>query len=162
MTSKTTDKPVKKTVKTQKNLLHQQQPVEPVTINTWSSDEPPMPDYFSKDAMKEWMYIVKSLKAKGELQMVDKAQLAIYCTTYANYVEAERKVILFGGQSFEETDSEGNARLISNPWTAVRDKQAGQLRQIAAELGFNPLARAKIKTGAPEKGPKSGAANYFN
>lgn len=162
MPVKDPNSPVKKTVKTQQNLAHQQKATEPVVNETWSSDEPEMPLYFGREAMKEWKYIIKALKAKGELQMIDRALLAIYCTTYANYVEAETELKKDNGQQWEEVDDEGNRKLVTNPWTAIRDKHAGQLRQIAAELGFNPLARAKIKTGAPEKGAKSAAANYFN
>lgn len=163
MPAKPSDSPHKKTVKTQKDLLHQQKAAEPVVSETWSSDEPEMPLYFGREAMKEWKYIVKALKAKGELQMVDRALLAIYCTTYGNYVEAEQALLKDGGQQWEEVDLDDNRKLVTNPWTAIRDKHAGQLRQIAAELGFNPLARAKIKSGAPDnKGPKSAAANYFN
>lgn len=163
MPAKPPESPHKKTVKTQQNLPHQQKTAESTTTETWSSDEPDMPLYFGREAMKEWKYIVKALKAKGELQMVDRALLAIYCTTYANYVEAEENLLKDGGQQWEETDEKtGDRKLITNPWTAIRDKHAGQLRQISGELGFNPMARAKIKSGTPEKGAKSAAANYFN
>lgn len=157
--------PSKKTVKTQKNLVFPAQAaaVEPNVAKVWSSDEPEMPLYFGKDAMKEWARIIAALKAKGELEMVDRALLEIYCTTYANYVEAETELKKDGGQQWVEMDDEDNRKLVTNPWTAIRDKHAGQLRQLAAELGFNPMARAKIKTGAPDnRGPKSAAANYFN
>lgn len=162
MPTKIPGSPVKPTVKTQKNLPHQQKTTEPATNKTWSSDEPEMPLYFGREAIKEWKYIIKALKAKGELHLVDRALLAIYCTTYANYVEAESELLKDGGGQWEDTDKNGDRKLVSNPWAAIRDKHAGQLRQITNELGFNPMARAKIKTGAPEKGPKSAAANYFN
>lgn len=164
MPVKTPGSPPKKTVKTQKDLVFpvQAKAVEPTANKVWSSDEPEMPLYFGKEEIKEWKRIIAALKAKGELEMVDRALLEIYCTTYGNYVEAETALKKDGGQQWEEIDDDDNRKLVTNPWTAIRDKHAGQLRQLAAELGFNPLARSKIKKGRKERGPESAASNYFN
>ncbi len=78
------------------------------------------------------------------LEAVDRAALAVYCTAYARWVQAERAIagmakrdMLTGGLMIKT--SNGNA--IQNPLVGTANTTASDMVRYAAEFGVTPSAR---------------------
>jgi P27 family predicted phage terminase small subunit len=76
------------------------------------------------------------------LTRLDESILAVYCTTHARWLEAER---LLECEALTARGSNNN--VIVNPLTKIAQQSARDLCRHAAELGLSPSARARMRAG---------------
>jgi P27 family predicted phage terminase small subunit len=104
---------------------------------------PDCPPELGPVARAEWHRIMPELAALNLITHLDRAQLAIYCVAYAQWIEAAEFIQKFG--SMVKTPS---GFPVQSPYVAILNRQADTMIRIASEFGFTPASRAKL---IPEK-----------
>ncbi len=89
---------------------------------------PPVPEWLSPDAKKEWRRIMPLLVERRILTDADMGSVENYVISIARVREIERLI-----------QSEG----LSAPLFRMQDKAAATARQLAAELGLTPVSRSR-------------------
>ncbi|MBB5915291.1 P27 family predicted phage terminase small subunit [Nocardia transvalensis] len=108
---------------------------------------PNPPTWLSREARAEWRRIVPGLARLDLLKEEDRALLAVYCETWARFVQATRDVQYNGFTIVNRTlrkdgtESEWTAK---NPAVTVAENAAAQLRGLAQEFGLTPSAESKL------------------
>lgn len=110
-------------------------------------DLPECPSHLSAEAKAEWQRICAELGAVGLLKRTDRSALAVYCASWAQWVEAEGKLANQG--RVLETD---RGYRYANPWVGIANKALDNVRQFAIHFGLTPAARGRI--ALPEKPPE--------
>ena len=107
---------------------------------------PTCPDWLGPEAKAEWRRQVQALEAAGVLALVDRALLAAYCDAWGEFREL-----------VERLDLDRDA------WRTRSQKNlaAERLLKLAAQFGFAPAARARIKAPGTEEQSSGGKARYF-
>lgn len=95
---------------------------------------PTCPGFLKGEAKREWDRQTKALLAAGVLTLVDRAVLAAWCATWQKYVEQQDN-------------------------TVECRKLVDSLVKLARELGFSPVARARVTTARQE--PEADALDVF-
>lgn len=102
---------------------------------------PTCPAHLKGEARKEWNRISKLLVELGILAEVDRAALAMYCTQWGRYVEAETK-LADSSTWVEETD---NGYKYQTVWLQISATAMKQMTRMLAEFGLSPSTRSRIK-----------------
>ena len=111
---------------------------------------PKCPAHLQGEARKEWNRISKLLVELGILAEVDRAALAMYCTQWGRYVEAETK-LADSSRWVEETD---NGYKYQTVWLQISATAMKQMTRMLAEFGLSPSTRSRIKVeGQKEESP---------
>ena len=107
-------------------------------------NKPPVPPrHLNGVAREEWQRIVDELHQLGLLTTVDLNVFAVYCQTYARWVDAELQIARPDGtMQLTLTTDKGNE--IYNPAVAVAMQAARDLVKYAVEFGFTPSSRSRI------------------
>lgn len=100
---------------------------------------PDCPETLNDLARAEWDRITVELVKAGMLTNLDRAALALYCQTWAIWIEAEERVKTKGRVFVSKS---GHPLL--NPWHSIATKAFGDLKAIASEFGLTPSARSRI------------------
>ena len=124
---------------------------------------PDVPSHLSDEAKVEWGRVCHEAYALGILTRLDRAGLAAYCQAYGRWVQAERALAAMAerdpvtrGLMIKTTN--GNA--IQNPLVGTANKAMQDMVRYAAEFGFTPAARARVKADAIAQDDDPAAA-YF-
>jgi P27 family predicted phage terminase small subunit len=106
------------------------------------------------DARAEWDRVAGDLVRAGLITVADAAALAVYCTAYGRWVQAERVLAkaaendpVFEGLLIKTP----SGAVIQNPALGARNKAASDLLKAAAELGMTPSARSRVQAEAPDE-----------
>lgn len=106
---------------------------------------PRCPAHLTGEARKEWARITAELHEYNMISAVDRGELAMLCTAWARYVEAEEmiaKAAAAGGSGlFVKTP---NGFPIQSPWLAVSNSAMSAYKSFAADFGLSPFARTRI------------------
>ena len=105
---------------------------------------PRCPAHLCKDAREHWAATVAVL-APNVLTVADADALALYCTAYARWVEAERHLAEEG-----VVVKSPNNYPIQNPYLAVSNKAHEQIEKMGARFGLNPADRNRLHGVAPK------------
>lgn len=89
--------------------------------------------------------MAKQLAAGRIITKLDQDALAMYCTAYVRWMEAN-KMISEQGYLTESP----NGYLMPSPWLAISNKCFDQMRAIMVEFGMTPSSRTKVKA-LPDK-----------
>ncbi len=100
---------------------------------------PRQPAWLSAAAKTEWKRIVGELDEMEILAKVDQTTLAVYCETYAEYLEA-RKLVQKHGMT---TVTEGGTEM-QHPAVGIMHRARADLKRYAALFGLSPADRAGI------------------
>lgn len=146
--------------------------------------KPKLPKWLTAEGKAEWNRQVKLLEKAGLIAELDRAALAVYCDTWADYVrcvwligEAEAELaqaIKDARVEVEPDDKEGRKekreaarhaqQLEKRIWRlgVAKGKAAQNVVRLGDRFGFSPVARARVKvsTQAREKG-KGGKGRFF-
>lgn len=118
--------------------------------------EPDCPDWLSEEAKAEWGRIVPTLVGLVGVHKIDRALLASYCETWADY---HRAVIELReeGDTYECTTENGTIIRL-HPLVQVRNASRDGLAKLGSKLGLSPSARTGLNIGKPpdeeDKGKK--------
>jgi P27 family predicted phage terminase small subunit len=104
------------------------------------------PDMLSDVARQEWQRLAPELLRLGLLTVVDLGLLAMWCSSWATFCEAERQL----SEGPLCTDRNGLVR--RSPWIIVRRDAVETMLKVADRMGFSPSARVALAT---HSGPKS-------
>lgn len=101
---------------------------------------PTCPQHLKEKARAEWKRVAPTLERLGVLTNLDRAVLAAYCTSYADYVEAVEH--LERGKVIIKSPDGGQYQ---NPWVAVKRRATEQMLKCAGELGLTPSSRGRVQ-----------------
>ena len=100
---------------------------------------PKCPAWLSVEAKREWKRICPFLEKAGLLTQVDRAALAGYCQSYANWQNAE-KHIAEEGSTFETP----NGYQQQTPWVSIAQTNLKNMLKFCTEFGLTPSSRSRI------------------
>jgi P27 family predicted phage terminase small subunit len=129
---------------------------------------PECPPWLPETARAEWERCAGHLERMGVLSAVDGITLAVLCEALAEFVYAV-DVIENGelGSDGNRTDkgrttigSTGN--LVTSPWVKIKNEAAARVMQVAAQFGFTPAARARLRAEGKEPAKDQGKGRFFN
>jgi len=110
------------------------------TEPTPATATPEPPEHLTPAALEEWNRITPELEALGLLAVIDLAALSVYCTAWARWTEAERKIRETGGEVVKSP----SGYPILSPWLSVSRAAARQLEAFIKEFGLSPSARTRV------------------
>lgn len=108
-------------------------------------EAPQAPEWLEGEALAEWERIVPCLEELDLLKPADMAVLAVYCVTWARFVDAVAEYKRHG-LTLVNPDS---GRVGKNPAVAIAEVAASQLRVYASEFGLTPASERNL--GIPPK-----------
>lgn len=114
-------------------------------------DEPP-PEWLSDDQKEGWRYAMKNAPA-GMLSALDRSILVAWVVAEERHADAAQHVSRLGSL----VKGKGGVPY-QNPYLSIMNKQAQIMMRAAAELGFTPSSRSRVKV-TPPKG--AGRGNPF-
>jgi len=126
---------------------------------------PACPEFLTPAAKLEWKRIIKDLVELGVVTKIDRAELAVYCTAWADWKAARKKIKALNDFGFVENTPSGYKQI--SAWMQVANRAEERMRTAGASFGMNPSARSRLKAGPPPQGdlfsndPKDKAAQYF-
>jgi P27 family predicted phage terminase small subunit len=109
-----------------------------------ASEIPVCPPHLKGVARTEWTRITKELHALGILSLVDRAALVAYCTAWADYVQACKKVEKEGAVAISDKGG-----MYQNPWVGIKNSSMDRLVRISSEFGMTPASRTRVKVDKP-------------
>lgn len=126
----------------------------PINLDTFSPTAaiPRCPAVLKGEARKEWRRITRELHQYSMIAEVDRGLLAMLCTAWGRFVEAELII--------EKTTVKGRSGLfvitpngfpVQSPWVAVSNKATETYKSLCAEFGLSPSARTRV---APQTTPQ--------
>jgi P27 family predicted phage terminase small subunit len=116
---------------------------------------PTAPRHLSPAAKKVWKRIAPQLAAARVLADVDTNALALYCTSYARWLEAET-ALQTDGLTVET--KHGPA---PHPMLRISRLAWDQVVKLSGEFGITPSARTRLKIDPGDAGEKSLAEQLF-
>ena len=99
------------------------------------------PDHLNDDATEHWDEVIAALSIDHELTKADRDILAIYCDYYARWRKARCNIESAG--LLIQIKGESNPR--PNPYIAIADQCAREMRNLLSELGMTPASRRRLR-----------------
>jgi P27 family predicted phage terminase small subunit len=107
---------------------------------------PATPRHLKGEARKEWRRVTEELNRYGMISNVDRGALAMLCTLWARYVQAEEmidKAAAAAPGSYGLFIKSPNNFPVQSPWLAVSNRAIEQYKAFCAEFGLTPAARVR-------------------
>jgi P27 family predicted phage terminase small subunit len=115
----------------------------------------PPPSHLPPEGKAEWKRLMKE-SPKNVLTHADLGSLAVYCRTFADWLEAIRQMDATGGQVVLV-----NAVPQRSPWHLVSTRLADQLGKLASELALLPASRARLRLPIGEQNDEADELALF-
>lgn len=106
---------------------------------------PDPPKGLCRVAKAKWKEMISDLKRNGVLSTDTREMLVAYCTTFAKWMEAKKKVEETG-LAIESYDKLGYLVISRNPYVSEMHKFREQLNKLLPEFGLTPASRQKLKS----------------
>ena len=104
-----------------------------------------MPEHLGEVAARRWGELLPMLQATRVMTRADVEALARYCDTYEWWL-AVRAKLKKEGDTYPILNDGGEIKYIAQrPEVSIAHKLATQLRQLEADFGLCPAARASLK-----------------
>jgi P27 family predicted phage terminase small subunit len=100
---------------------------------------PKPPDHLSDEGRACWKKLVRVLKDTGLIARVDADALALYCTAYERWLNAEAGLRKHG--MLVKTP---NGYPIPSPLLTIANKAMAQMTQLLGEFGMTPASRSRL------------------
>src|SRR4051812_29542515 len=97
------------------------------------------PPELGEVARQEWERVAPHLVAAGRLTPLDRSPLAVYCASYALWLEA-----IMALQSYGTMMKSPNGYPIQSPYVSIATKHAEIMSRTASEFGFTPASRRRL------------------
>src|SRR6185312_16774353 len=107
---------------------------------------PRCPPELSPVARKEWRRISRHLFQLGLITAIDRAALAAYCQSWAQWLDAIAQVQKLG----PVVRSPSGYPMIS-PFVAVASQAYAQMRAMLTEFGMTPASRSRVSAEGPRE-----------
>lgn len=105
---------------------------------------PDCPGELNEDGREEWDRITRELLPLGLITRIDRAALALYCAAWSTWCEATNEIRKNG-----LCVKSPNGYLIQNPYLAIANAAAKEMRGLLSELGLSPAARERLTIEKP-------------
>lgn len=102
-----------------------------------------MPETLSAEARAEWSRIAPKLEACGVLTNIDGQALAMYCETWARWMQSGEHLRRHG--LLIETPT---GRTAQSPMLVIHNTAARQLRELLVEFGMTPASRSRVSAAS--------------
>jgi len=102
---------------------------------------PECPDWLDDEAKAEWQRVSAELQGMGLLSTADRAALAVYCTAWSRWVNAEAQVRKFG--AIVKSPEKGFP--MKSPYLSIADQAMETMRKLMVEFGLTPSSRSRIR-----------------
>ena len=102
---------------------------------------PECPAELGPAARREWDRLVAQLEPLNLLTQLDRAALGAYCAAYGLWAEATEAI-----QKYGLMVKSPSGFPIQSPYLAIANRQAEIMMRIAAEFGFTPASRSRVRT----------------
>ena len=108
---------------------------------------PCCPAVLKGEARLEWKRVTTELHRCGMIAEVDRGLLAMLCSTWARWIEAEQMIEKAAAAA---ADGQGlfvktpNGFPVQSPWVAVSNKAIETYKSLGAEFGLSPSARVRV------------------
>lgn len=106
---------------------------------------PTPPRHLKGEALKEWRRVSVELEKIGLISKIDRAALAIYCTAWGRYCEAETMLLMSGPNGMVSTTPNGFE--VQSAWLNISNKAMEQCVKYLAEFGMSPASRSRVTPG---------------
>jgi P27 family predicted phage terminase small subunit len=100
---------------------------------------PQCPGELSPVAKREWRRIAPQLATLGLLARIDRAALALYCESYARWIDAVTSM-----QRYGVVIKSPSGYPIQSPYVAIANKAGEQVRMMLSEFGMTPASRTRV------------------
>jgi len=97
------------------------------------------PEHLGPAGRKEWSRVIKMMNSEGFAGELDRQIIYAYCEAFQEFDELVLKVAKTGPMIKTE---KGN--YIQSPLLSAKNRASERLVKIAKELGFSPMARARM------------------
>lgn len=111
---------------------------------------PKPPRHLKGEALKEWKRVSVELEKLGLVSQIDRAVLAMYCTAWGRYVDAEAKILELGERGL--VDVTPNGFPVQSAWLTVANKAMEQCLKYLSEFGMSPSARSRVTPSELQRG----------
>lgn len=125
-------------------------PEKEAAPNRASGDQLKAPDWLTWRAKDKWEELALRLHSLGLLTEIDLDTLALYCTAWSNWRDAEEAVREHGAT----TEAQSGYQAVSPHVTRAKNHLA-ELIKLGGLLGLSPSARTRIEA-APEASQDEG------
>jgi P27 family predicted phage terminase small subunit len=119
-------------------------------LPTPARGHPECPKHLRGEARKEWGRITDELDQMGLLTTADRPALALYCQTWARWIECEERVHKEGLL----TPAPVTKTPMHNPYLSMANNAHAQIVKLLMEFGLTPNSRSKIKLEPKEESDK--------
>lgn len=99
------------------------------------------PEHLNAEAVAHWEEVLATLALDHDLTPSDRDILAIYCDYFARWKKARAEIESAG--LLVKLKNEDNPR--PNPFIAIADQCAREMRGLLGELGLTPAARRRLR-----------------
>lgn len=119
-------------------------PDEPQPVGVLAEHEPP--PWLSDPQKDGWRYAMKHAPP-GMLKRLDQSILTVWVVAEERHADAAQKVSSLGSLLKSKAGTP-----YQNPYLSIMNKQAQIMMKAAAELGFTPSSRSRVKVEPPKPG----------
>ena len=102
------------------------------------------PPFLDDVAKAEWLRVWPEVKMF--ITTVDKTTLAAYCVAFSRWLQADKQI----QDKSKLTIQTPNGSFQQSPFVAMARNWQAAMVKYAAELGFTPASRSKVKTGSED------------
>ncbi len=118
---------------------------------------PEPPEHLDVEACREWVRTGTLLLKSGLLTELDTGALAVYCTAYSRWADAEERIRKHG----PIVEAPGTGYPSQSPYLQIANKAMEQMLKIQAEFGMTPSSRTRVKTARVTKPSADPLAKYL-
>lgn len=108
------------------------------------------PRFLPVEARRKWRQMAPDLEAMGVAGKMDRDALALYCQTWADYVQALADIAKYG-----TLIKSPNGMPVQSPYVGMKNRALDTLRALAGEFGLTPSSRTRIHATPPGGKQKS-------
>lgn len=105
---------------------------------------PTCPAHLQGEARKEWRRMGKKLLECGLMTEIDSTALALYCQSWARWVEAEGNLLKYG-----TVMKSPSGFPVQSPYLSIANKAMGQMTRLLVEFGMSPSSRTRVAITKP-------------
>lgn len=132
---------------TMANRTHKYGPFDGARLHTMATLDAPSfrdiqpPAWLQGEGLKEWARITLLLEESNLLSAVDMNLLAIYCRTFARWLEIDRAI---ESEGLTTANAHKPELMKANPLLKMQQTLSRELLQFARHFGFSPHSRQNI------------------
>jgi P27 family predicted phage terminase small subunit len=105
---------------------------------------PACPPHVQGEARREWYRLGRKLVTWRLVTEIDAGALALYCTAWARWVEAEASLTRYG-----TVIKSPNGYPVQSPYLAVANRAMDQMAKLLVEFGMSPSSRSRVTPASP-------------